>query len=308
MQILEGGVDIVPQTVLAQGSADYAIAWVPKALASREQGAGITDVAQIFQRSGTYQVSFADKGITDPADLRGKKVGNWGFGNEFELFAGMTKAGIAPGDVTLVQQQFDMQALLNGEIDAAQAMSYNEYAQVLEATNPATGQLYQPSDFNIINWNDAGTAMLQDAIWANTEKLSDPAYQDTTAKFITASLEGWIYCRDNPESCRDIVVQGRFEAGREPPAVAGQRDQQADLAVAPAGAGTIDQAAWDKTVEVALQAKNADGATVLTKQPDKEAFTNEYVSTAIETLKGEGVDVVGSGFTPQTVTLNPGGA
>jgi NitT/TauT family transport system substrate-binding protein len=192
VQILEGGVDIVPQTVLAQGSADYAIAWVPKALASREQGAGITDVAQIFQRSGTYQVSFADKGITAPADLRAKKVGNWGFGNEFELFAGMTRAGIAPGDVTLVQQQFDMQALLNGEIDAAQAMSYNEYAQVLEATNPATGQLYQPSDFNIINWNDAGTAMLQDAIWANTEKLSDPTYQDTTAKFITASLEGWI--------------------------------------------------------------------------------------------------------------------
>ena len=47
VQILEGGVDIVPQTVLAQGNADYAISWVPKALASREQGAGITDVGQI---------------------------------------------------------------------------------------------------------------------------------------------------------------------------------------------------------------------------------------------------------------------
>ena len=125
-----------------------------------------------------------------------------------------------------------MQALLNGDIDAAQAMSYNEYAQVLEAKNPATGQLYQPADFNVINWNDAGTAMLQDAIWANTEKLSDPAYQDTTTKFIAASLEGWVYCRDNPESCRDIVVKAGLEAGREPPAVAGQRDQQADLAVA----------------------------------------------------------------------------
>ena len=44
VQILEGGVDIVPQTVLAKGKADYAIAWVPKALASREQGAEITDV------------------------------------------------------------------------------------------------------------------------------------------------------------------------------------------------------------------------------------------------------------------------
>ena len=308
VEILEGGVDIVPQTVLAQGSADYAIAWVPKALASREQGAGITDVAQIFQRSGTYQVSFADKGITAPEDLRAKKVGNWGFGNEFELFAGMTRAGIAPGDVTLVQQQFDMQALLNGEIDAAQAMSYNEYAQVLEATNPATGQLYQPSDFNIINWNDAGTAMLQDAIWANTEKLSDPTYQDTTAKFITASLEGWIYCRDNPESCRDIVVKAGSKLGASHQLWQVNEINKLIWPSPAAGAGTIDQAAWDKTVEVALQAKNADGATVLTKQPDKEAFTNEYVSTAIETLKGEGVDVVGSGFTPQTVTLNPGGA
>src|SRR5213075_351446 len=111
VQILEGGVDIVPQTVLAQGNADFAIAWVPKALASREQGANITDIAQIFQRSGTLQVSFKDKNITAAPALKGKKVGNWGFGNEFELFAGMTKAGLNPGsDVSLVQQQFDMQA------------------------------------------------------------------------------------------------------------------------------------------------------------------------------------------------------
>ena len=187
VEILEGGVDIVPQTVLAQGQADYAIAWVPKALASREQGAQITDVGQVFARSGTFQVSFKDKGISSPSDLKGKKVGNWGFGNEYELFAGMTKAGLDPGkDVTLVQQQFDMQALLKGDIDAAQAMDYNEYAQVLEAKNPATGKLYQPSDFTMIDWNDVGTAMLQDAIWANTAKLeSDQAYQDTTVKFLT---------------------------------------------------------------------------------------------------------------------------
>jgi NitT/TauT family transport system substrate-binding protein len=308
VQILEGGVDIVPQTVLAQGNADFAIAWVPKALASREQGAGITDVAQVFQRSGTYQVSFANKNIGAPADLRGKKVGNWGFGNEFELFAGMTKAGISPGDVTLVQQQFDMQALLSGEIDAAQAMSYNEYAQVLEATNPATGKLYQPSDFHVINWNDAGTAMLQDAIWANTEKLADPAYQDTTTKFITASLEGWIYCRDNPESCRDIVVKAGSKLGASHQLWQVNEINKLIWPSPAAGVGTIDSAAWDRTVQVALQAKNADGATVLTKQPDAQAYTNDYVTKAIATLKGEGADVVGSGFTPKQVSLNPGGA
>ena len=93
--IIEGGVDIVPQTVLAQGQADYAIAWVPKALASREQGAGITDVGQIFQRSGTCR-SASRQEHHRRGRPAGKKVGNWGFGNEFELFAGMTKAGLDP--------------------------------------------------------------------------------------------------------------------------------------------------------------------------------------------------------------------
>lgn len=307
VQIMEGGVDIVPQTVLAQGQADFAIAWVPKALASREQGVGITDVAQIFQRSGTYQVSFADKGITTAADLKGKKVGNWGFGNEFELFAGMTNAGLKPAtDVTLVQQQFDMQALLDGEIDAAQAMSYNEYAQVLEANNPATGQLYQPSDFSVIDWNQSGTAMLQDAIWASSERLGDPAYQDLTTKFIAGSLEGWAYCRDNVESCRDMVVAAGSTLG------ASHQLWQVNevnklIWPSPAGVGMIDDAAWAQTVQVARTAVNADGATVLTRDPDAEAHTNTYVERALDELRGKGVDVAGAGYAPVDVTLNAGG-
>ena len=309
VQIMEGGVDIVPQTVLAQGQADFALAWVPKALASREQGAGITNVAQIFQRSGTYQVSFADHGIRTPADLRGKRVGNWGFGNEFELFAGMTQAGLTPAtDVTLVQQQFDMQALLSGEIDAAQAMSYNEYAQVLEATNPATGQLYQPSDFSVINWNGVGTAMLQDAIWASTERLNDPAYQDLTTKFIAGSIEGWAYCRDNVEECRDIVVKAGSTLGASHQLWQINEVNKLIWPSPAAGAGTIDEAAWAQTVQVARTAVNADGQTVLTQDPDPEAYTNTYVQRAIEQLKAEGVDVVGANYSPIEVTLNPGGA
>lgn len=308
VEILEGGVDIVPQTVLAQGQADYAIAWVPKALASREQGAGITNVAQVFQRSGTYQVSFADAGISAPADLRGKRVGNWGFGNEFELFAGMTAAGLTPAaDVTLVQQQFDMQALLSGEIDAAQAMSYNEYAQVLEAVNPATGALYQPADFSVINWEDQGTAMLQDAIWANTERLADPAYQDTTTRFVAASLQGWAYCRDNVESCRDIVVAAGSTLG------ASHQLWQVNevnklIWPAPAGAGVIDEAAWARTVEVARTAVNADGQTVITADPDADAYTNTYVEQALELLRADGVDVEGAAYAPTEVTLNANGS
>jgi len=303
----EGGVDIVPQTVLAQGQTDYAIAWVPKALASREQGAAITDVAQVFQRSGTRQVSFATKGITQPAQFAGKKIGNWGFGNEFELFAGMTKAGLKPADVTLVQQQFDMQALLSGEIDAAQAMSYNEYAQVLEATNPATGKLYQPGDFSTVDWNADGTAMLQDAIWASTDKLSDPAYQDQTVRFIAASLKGWAYCRDNVSACRDMVVKAGSKLGASHQLWQVNEVNKLIWPSPAAGVGTIDPAAWAQTVNVARTAVNADGATVLTKDPDPKAYTNDYVTKAIALLKAENVDVVGAAYRPETVTLNAGG-
>ena len=308
VQLLEGAVDIVPQTVLAQGKADYAVAWVPKALASREQGAQITDVGQIFARSGTYQVSFANKNIKSPADFKGKKVGNWGFGNEFELFAGMTKAGLDPGkDVTLVQQQFDMQALLKGDIDVAQAMSYNEYAQLLEATNPATGKQYTPDDFSIIDWKQVGTSMLQDAVWANTDRLKDKAYQDTTVKFLLATIKGWAFCRDNPEQSRDLVVARGSKLGKSHQL---WQMNEVNKLVWPAGKGIglIDQNDWNRTVDQSLHTKNQTGDTVLKNTPEGLAYTNEYIQKALDQAKAAGIDVIGSGFTPQTVTLNPGGA
>jgi NitT/TauT family transport system substrate-binding protein len=309
VNIVPAGTDTVPQTTVDDGgSADYAIAWVPKALQSREKGANITDVGQVFQRSGTLQISFKKNNITSVPDLKGKTVGDWGFGNEYELFAGMTKAGLDPGkDVKIVTQQFDMNAFLAGDIDAAQAMIYNEYAQVLEAKNPATGKLYQPSDLNMINWNQEGTAMLQDAIWANTTKLKDPAFQATTVKFLTASYQGWIYCASNPTDCRDMVVQAGSKLGASHQLW--QTNEVNKLIwPSPQGIGMVNTAAWDRTIKIAGQTKNADGETVLKGQPKGEAYTNEFTQQALTNLKKMNLDTTGSNFKPITVKLNPGGS
>ena len=307
VSILEGAVDIVPQTVLANGDADFAIAWVPKALASREAGANIVDIAQVFQRSGTLQVSFKDKNITSSKDYAGKKIGNWGFGNEFEVFASMTKAGIDPASVTNVAQQFDMVGLLEGDIDAAEAMTYNEYAQVLEAVNPATGKLYTPDDFNVISYEQEGVGMLQDAIWADGSRLSDPAYKDTATKFVAASLQGWAYCRDNGDACAQLVTSKNSILG-----LTHQKWQMNEInkLIWPAagGVGTIDKTAWDRTATLSQQTKNLEGGTVLTKAPDAEAYTNDIVTAAQGLLGTLGVDIKGSSFTPATVTLTAGGA
>ncbi|MEY3925141.1 MAG: hypothetical protein RIQ63_492 [Actinomycetota bacterium] len=307
VQIVEGGVDIVPQQQLADGAVDFALSWVPKALASREAGANIVNIAQIFQRSGTLQVSFKDKNITTSADFKGKKIGNWGFGNEFEIFAALTKAGLDPAkDVTLVQQQFDMLGLLSGDIDAAEAMTYNEYAQVLEAVNPDTGALYTKDDFNVVSYEDEGVGMLQDAIWADGNRLSDPAYRETAVKFVAASIQGWAFCRDNAEACRDIVVAKGSKLGASHQL---WQMNEVNKLIWPSamGAGMIDQAAWDRTATLAQETKNLEGSTVLTAAPSADAYTNDIVTEALALLTELGVDTTGSAFTPMEVTLNEGG-
>jgi len=306
--IKEAGTDTVPIKSVADGDADYAISWVPKVLGSIEQGINVTDVAQIFERSATTQISFKDKDITEPADLKGKKVGSWGFGNEWELFAGMQAAGIdTTKDISLVQQAFDMKGFLAGDIDAAQAMTYNEYAQVLESINPATGKLYQPDELNVINWNDYGTAMLQDAIWADADRLSsDKDYQDDTVKFIKASIKGWAYARDNPEKAADIVTKAGSTLGTSHQL---WMTNEVNKLIWPStsGAGVIQKDAWDTTVKIALGTKNDTGSTIITKDPPKTAYSNTYVTKALDELKDEGVDVDGKGFTPISVTLKEGG-
>ena len=306
--IKEAGTTTVPIDVLAAGDADYAISWVPKVLGSIEQGTNVTDVAQIFERSGTTQISFKDKGITSAADLKGKTVGSWAYGKQWELFAGMQKAGIdTTSQISLVQQAFDMNGFLAGDIDAAQAMTYNEYAQVLETVNPATGKLYQPSDLNVINWNDEGTAMLQDAIWANADKLaSDTTYAANTEKFIKASIEGWIYARDHPQDAAGIVTKAGSTLGTSHQL---WMTNEVNKLIWPStgGIGVIQKKAWDQTVTIALGTKDDTGSTIITTKPPATAYSNKYVDQALKELKAEGVDVTGTSFTPLTVALNAGG-
>jgi NitT/TauT family transport system substrate-binding protein len=306
VEFLEGAVDITPQQVLADGGADFATTWVPKAMATREAGANIVHIAQILQRSGTLQLSFADSGITSPADFPGRTVGNWGFGNEYEVFAGMAQAGIDPADVTHVQQGGDMVPFVQGDIEAAEAMTYNEYALVLETINPDTGELFQPEDLNVISYQDLGVGMLQDSIWADGDRLAnDDAYRDIAIRFVAASIEGWVFCRDNPETCSQYALDAgaQSEAGHQ---LWMMNEVNKLIWPAPAGFGKVEDDTWNHTVDIAVNTPNADGATFITAEPDEGTRTNEIIDEAYALL-GDSVDLEGADFQPIEVTLQEGG-
>jgi len=299
VQILPGAVEIVPATVVVGGNAEFGISWVPKMLASRESGADVQVIGQVFQRSATTEVSFKDKNIKSPADWKGKKIGVWGFGNEAEPYAAMRKVGIDPAkasDVTIVSQDFTMNAFLKGDIDSAEAMTYNEYAQVLESKNPATGKLYTADDLDVITMESAGAAMLQDAIFASQAWLAKAGNEDVAVKFLRASYKGWQFCRDNAAKCVDIVVAAGTKLGKGHQAWM-MNEINALVWPSPNGIGMVDQAAWDQTVKVAT-----DGA-ILTKAVT-DGFRNDLTVKALATLGG---DTKGTSFVKGTVQVTEGG-
>ncbi|HSL76272.1 MAG TPA: ABC transporter substrate-binding protein, partial [Candidatus Limnocylindrales bacterium] len=257
VEILDGGPDVVPHLVgSAENGPEFTISWVPKVLEGRAGNppSDLVNIAQIFQRSGTLSVSWKDSNITSPADFAGKKVGVWDFGNDHEVIAAARKAGLEPNeDYERVIQPFDMALLLGRQIDVAEAMIYNEYAQVLEATNPDTGELYQPEDLNVINYNDEGTAMLQDALFARASWLAQEGNEDIAVRFLRASFRGWIFCRDNADACIQYTVEQGSTLGAGHQAWM-MNEVNPLLWPSPNGIGIMDPALWQQTVDVSFEA------------------------------------------------------
>ena len=307
VSFVPGGPDVVPQVEGSKADGpEFTISWVPKVLEAREGGSDLVDIAQIFQRSGTLSVTWKDTGVADPCKLNGKKVGTWGFGNEFEVTAGLLTCGLTPGlenngDATKQYQQvtqaFDMKAFLARDIDAAEAMIYNENAQVLEATDPATGELYKPEQLNVINWNDYRVAMLQDAIFARKAWLDKDNNKDVAVRFIRASLKGWIYCRDKPDDCVQYTTDAGSQLG------AGHQkwmmnEVNALVWPSPVGVGMIDPVFWGQTVKVATN------AGVIKKVPSIDAYSTDLVTQA---LAGITDDTKGADFQKATIQVTAGG-
>lgn len=202
--ILPGGPNIAPEQVIAGGGADIIVTWMAAGLAARESGVPLVNIAQPFKRSGLMMICPTETGITSVADFPGHTLGVWFFGNEYPFFAWMNKEGIATdgseGGVTVLQQSFDIQPMIQGQADCISVMTYNEYGQALDAG-------YGPDNLTIFNYTEMGNDLLEDGLYVMEESLSDPAKVDAYTRFVRASMKGWQYALDNPEEAAEIVVE-----------------------------------------------------------------------------------------------------
>jgi NitT/TauT family transport system substrate-binding protein len=298
--IKPGGPDISPEQVVLGGQAQFGIDWMPSLLSQRDTGNDLVNIAQVFARSGTTEVTFKSSGINTMKKMKGKKYGVWILGNEFEQEAALVKNGLDPKkDVTLVKQNFDMLAFLSGEIDAASAMTYNELAQVLEAKNPKTGKLYTLKDLNVFKMSDIGTGMLQDGVFVKGDWIKNKANQATATKFLQASFRGWIYCRNHVKECVNVVL------ANGPALPRGHQTWQMNeinrlIWPNKLGIGIMDPAAFATT------AKISQTYGIIKKKPSK-AYVATYAKAAVAALKKQGIDVLGKSYKPIVVKLTEGG-
>jgi NitT/TauT family transport system substrate-binding protein len=301
--IKPGGPDITPEQVVASGQAEFGLNWLPSLLATRDKGVDLVNIAQVFTRSGMTEITWKDSGITTVAKMKGKKVGVWCCGNENELFAALVKNGIDPknkSQVTIVNQPFDMTLFLQRKVDAAAAMTYNELAQVLETKNPKTGKLYTLRDLNVITMEKAGTAMLEDGIFARGDWLSDAGNVDIAKRFLAASLKGWAWCRDHVRDCTNIVLKNGPTLGR------GHQLWQMNeinklIWPAPLGVGVMSPAAFARTAAISKQFK------VISKPATKAAYRTDIARGALALLRPQKVDVTGMKWKATVVKVTAGG-
>jgi NitT/TauT family transport system substrate-binding protein len=301
--IKPGGTNIVPEQVVAGGQAQFGIDWLSSLMLSRAKGVDLVSIDQVFNKSGLTLIAWKDTGINTVAKMRNKTVANWLFGNEFEVFAALAKYGMDPAHnkgVKIFQQPFSMDFFLKRQTDAASAMTYNELAQVLEAKNPKTGKLYTMNDLNVMKMQGVGTSMLEDNIFTTADYLKSAANRETAKKFIAASLQGWIYCRNHLKDCVNTVLANgpALPRGHQTWMM---NEINALIWPAPKGIGIMDTAAYARSAQIVAKYGK------LKKVPGHEAYRTDLAAAANASLKAKGYDIYGTNWKKATVKLTLGG-
>lgn len=270
--IKPGGPDIAPPQVIAGGGADVVVDWMPSALASREKGVALVNIAQPFKKSGMMLTCRKDTGIASPADFAGKTLGVWFFGNEYPFLSWMSKLNLATdgadGGVTVLKQGFNVDPILQKQADCVSTMTYNEYWQIIDAGIPE-------SELTVFKYDEQGVSTMEDGLYVLEDNLKDEAFVDKAARFVKASMKGWQYARENPDEAADIVLENDASGAQTEKH---QRRMMDEINKLTEGSdGKLDPADYQRTVDTLL---SGGSDPVITKAPEG-AWTHMVIEKAL---------------------------
>ena len=273
--IKPGGPDIAPEQVIAGGGADVIVDWMPAALAARERGLPLVNIAQPFKHGGLELTCLKETGIATPADFKGKTLGVWFFGNEYPFYGWMAKLGLStdggPDGVTVLKQAFNVDPLLQKQADCISVMTYNEYGQVLDAG-------ITPEQLVTFNYLDQGAGVLEDGLYALEDRLADPAFADRMVRFVRASMKGWKYAEAHPDEAAGIVIDNDASGAQT---LEHQEYMMSEVAKLTAGSnGALDPADYEETVDTLLSAVSEENPAI-TRAPDDGAWTHAITDQAL---------------------------
>ena len=260
--IKPGGPDIAPPQVIAGGGADVIIDWMPAALASREKGVALVNIAQIFKKSGMMLTCRKDSGIKSPADFRGKTLGVWFYGNEYPFLSWMSQLGIpttgGSDGVTVLKQGFNVDPILQKQAECVSTMTYNEYWQIVDAG-------LSPSELVVYKYEDQGVSTLEDGLYVMEKNLRKKAFVNKMARFLRASIKGWKYAADHPDEAADIVLEND-DTGAQTEKHQRRMMREINKLVGnqPQGIGYLIPADYRRTVDVLM---SSDSDPVISKKP-----------------------------------------
>ena len=276
--IRPGGPDIAAAQMIAGGGADVIVEWMPAALAAREKGLPLVNIAQPFKSSGMMLTCRRDAGIASTDDFRGKTLGVWFFGNEYPFLSWMSQLGIPTGGgadgVRMLKQGFNVDPLLRGQAACISTMSYNEYWKVIDAG-------LGPQELAVFRYEDQGVATLEDGLYVLEDSLANEAEVDKLVRFVRASMKGWRYARENQAEATDIVLE-YDETGAQ--TASHQRRMMRDIAALTAGSnGALDPEDFRRTVNTLLI---GGSEPVITADPGDAAWTDRITNAALAAPAG----------------------
>ncbi|SSC71964.1 unnamed protein product [Ciceribacter sp. T2.26MG-112.2] len=273
VEIKPGGPDIAPPQVLVGGGADVIVDWMPSALATREKGVPLVNIAQPFKASGMMLTCLKETGITKPEDFKGKTLGVWFFGNEYPFLSWMSTLGIktdgGADGVTVLKQGFNVDPLLQKQAACISTMTYNEYWQVIDAG-------IKEDELVTFQYEKEGVATLEDGLYVLEDKLKDPAFKEKMVKFVRASMKGWKWAEENPDDAAEIVLENDASGAQTE---THQKRMMGEVAKLTAGSnGALDEADYKRTVATLL---GGGSDPVITKEPEG-AFTLDITNEALK--------------------------